>query len=184
VLPSIDIALRVRGAISALAAVVVHGTASLVGSCAQDRPPDGPQGAHRLRGQASGSRIASAPRRREAAARCRSCPTTFAGKPIAIPPLSDREAKLAPVVEEYIDDATTELRVARTSFPSEDRDWVFKHASASLPEIEKATLRLLALREAGGNMNRAAARLGMGRWSLSKWVNRRQLPVHVVDVDE
>jgi hypothetical protein len=48
--------------ISAPAAVVVHGTASLVGSCAQDQPPDGSPCAHRLRGQASRSRIASAPR--------------------------------------------------------------------------------------------------------------------------
>ena len=26
-------------------------------------------------------------------------------------------------------------------------------------------------------MNRAAARLGMGRWSLSKWARRRKLPI-------
>lgn len=108
----------------------------------------------------------------------------FGVGPITIPPLSHRRNELGRIVEEYIDDAIAEFRVPRTSFPTEDRDWVFKHASASLPEIEKATLRLLALREAGGNMNRAAARLGMGRWSLSKWVNRRKLPVHVIDTDE
>ena len=37
----IDIGLRVCGAISAPAAADVHGTAALVGSCAQDEPPDG-----------------------------------------------------------------------------------------------------------------------------------------------
>jgi hypothetical protein len=108
----------------------------------------------------------------------------FGVGPITIPPLSDRRTELSRIVEEYIEDAIAELRVPRTSFPTEDRDWVFQHASASLPEIEKATLRLLAIREAAGNMNRAAARLGMGRWSLSKWVNRRKLPVHVIDTDE
>jgi hypothetical protein len=108
----------------------------------------------------------------------------FGVGPITIPPLSHRRNELARILEEYIDDAIAEFGVPRTSFPTEDRDWVFKHASGSLPEIEKATLRLLALREAGGNMNRAAARLGMGRWSLSKWVNRRKLPVHIIDTDE
>jgi hypothetical protein len=108
----------------------------------------------------------------------------FGVSPIAIPPLRDRAGELPRIVEDYVHDATTELGVPRTSSPTEDRDWVVKYASESLPEIEKATLRLLAIREAGGNLNRAAARLGMARWSLAKWVNRRKLPMHVVDADE
>lgn len=47
------------------------------------------------------------------------------------------------------------------------------------------TLRLLALREVGGQHEIAPPlALAWGRWSLSKWVNRRKLPVHIVDADE
>lgn len=103
----------------------------------------------------------------------------FGAVPITIPPLCRRAGELPRIIAEYVSDATAELGLPRTSFLGSDRDWILEHASTSLPEIEKATLRLLALREAGGNMNRAAARLGMGRWSLSKWVGRRKLPMRI-----
>jgi hypothetical protein len=50
------------------------------------------------------------------------------------------------------------------------------HSAASLPDIEKATLRLVAIRESR-NLSGAAARLGMAPVSLSRWVGRRRLPV-------
>jgi hypothetical protein len=103
----------------------------------------------------------------------------FGAAPITIPALSRRASELPRILEEYVQDATAELGLPRTSFPPSDRDWILEHAATSLPEIEKATLRLLALREAGGNMNRAAARLGMARWSLSKWASRRKLPIRI-----
>jgi transposase-like protein len=47
-------------------------------------------------------------------------------------------------------------------------------ATTSLSEIEKATLRLVALRSSA-TVSQAAARLGMAPVSLSRWVARRKL---------
>jgi len=47
-----------------------------------------------------------------------------------------------------------------------------------LPDIEKATLRLVAIRESR-NLSAAAARLGMAPVSLSRWIGRRKLPMHI-----
>jgi DNA-binding transcriptional LysR family regulator len=43
-----------------------------------------------------------------------------------------------------------------------------------MSEIEKTTLRLVALR-ASRNMSNAAERLGMAPVSLSRWIDRRRL---------
>jgi ActR/RegA family two-component response regulator len=51
---------------------------------------------------------------------------------------------------------------------------VRQHAVTSLAEVEKATLRLVALRTSR-NPSNAAARLGMASVSLSRWVDRRKL---------
>jgi hypothetical protein len=79
------------------------------------------------------------------------------------------------IVDEYAADAIAELGAARTGFTDADRAWVCEHASTSLAEIEKATLRLVALRFSR-NTSGAAARLGMAAVSLSRWVGRRRLP--------
>lgn len=107
----------------------------------------------------------------------------FGVVPIAIPPLSGRAPELPRIVEEYVQDAAAALGVPRTSFLAEDRAWVAAHASESLAEIEKATLRVLAIRQAGGNMTGAATRLGMARWSLSKWAERRELAMRIIAED-
>jgi hypothetical protein len=99
--------------------------------------------------------------------------------PIVIPSLSRRTSELPRIVDEYARDAVAELGLARTEMPPAYRDWIVAHESASLAHIEKATLRLLALGESGGNTSRAAKRLGMARWSLAKWIGRRQLPMMV-----
>ena len=106
--------------------------------------------------------------------------SAFDSAPITIPILAQRAAELPRVVEEYADDAVAELGFTLSLFTREDRDWVLANESASLPEIEKATARLLAIRHDDGNLNRAAARLGMARMSLYKWIGRRKLPIRVV----
>ena len=52
------------------------------------------------------------------------------------------------------------------------------HAAPSLPNIEKGTLRLVAIPESR-NLSSAAARLGMAPVSLSRWIGRRKLPMHI-----
>lgn len=103
---------------------------------------------------------------------CERCRVT----PIVIPPLSDRRSEIDRIIDEYAEDAITELAAPRSSFPPVDHTWVREHASSSLAEIETATLRLVALRTSR-NLSHASARLGMAPVSLSRWVGRRILPI-------
>jgi FHA domain len=99
--------------------------------------------------------------------------------PIVIPPLSSRIDEIDQIIDEYAADAMTELMLPRSTFPPVDRAWVREHACTSLPDIEKAALRLVALR-ASRNLGETAARLGMARSSLVEWIDRRQLPMEIV----
>jgi hypothetical protein len=99
--------------------------------------------------------------------------------PIVIPPLTGRGAELDQIINEYAEDAMTELATPRSGFLAVDLAWVRKHAVTSLPEIEKATLRLVALR-ASNDVNEAAARLRMAPVSLSRWIGRRSMPMKIV----
>jgi pSer/pThr/pTyr-binding forkhead associated (FHA) protein len=99
--------------------------------------------------------------------------------PITVPPLASRADEIDQIITEYAEDAMAELGMPRTGFLSADRDWVRTHSASSLPDIEKATLRLVAIRESR-NLSSAAARLGMAPVSLSRWIGRRKLPMHVV----
>jgi hypothetical protein len=96
-------------------------------------------------------------------------------EPIVVPPLAMRASELPRIIDEYAADAIAELGAPDTGFTDDDRAWVNEHAATSLVEIEKATLRLVALR-VSRNMSRAAARLGIAPVSLSRWVGRRRLP--------
>lgn len=111
----------------------------------------------------------------DAATRLRYPADVFANPPIEIPSLDERTAELPRIVDEYLIDAAAELALSSDLFTEEDRDWTLKHAVTSLCEIEKATLRLLALR-ASDSETMAAARLGMSQVALSRWFGRRGLP--------
>jgi hypothetical protein len=95
--------------------------------------------------------------------------------PIEVPPLSSRPDEIERVIDEYAADAAAMLHAA-ASFNKVDRDWVRMHSATSLPEIEKGTLRIVALREAG-NIARAAQLIGMAHASLGEWIGRRRLPM-------
>lgn len=99
---------------------------------------------------------------------------TLLADPILVPPLATRRAELARIVDEYARDAITSLGAGPADFPRGDRDWVMVHSAASLPEVEKGTLRLVAIRQAG-SLAGAATRLGMSHVALSQWLGRRRL---------
>ena len=92
--------------------------------------------------------------------------------PICVPPLATRNDELSRIIDEYVQDAIAELDASGTGFADTDHAWVREHAAGSLAEIEKATLRLVALR-ASSNTTIAAARLGMAQVSLVRWLGRR-----------
>jgi pSer/pThr/pTyr-binding forkhead associated (FHA) protein len=100
---------------------------------------------------------------------------TLLADPIVIPPLARRRAELGRIVDEYAHEVIESLGAAATGFTPADRDWVMAHSAASLPEIEKGTRRLVAIRQAG-SIAQAAARLGMSHVALSQWIGRRRLP--------
>lgn len=100
--------------------------------------------------------------------------TTFLATPVEVPPLRKRHKELPRIVDEYVVDAIVALNAPMTSLTAVDRAWVLTQGT-SLPEIEKATLRLVALRSTP-NLTFAAARLRMARASLAEWVARGKVP--------
>lgn len=94
---------------------------------------------------------------------------------IHVPPVLERGDEIPLVVDHYARDAAEELRLPLSTFSPEDRAWVLKHAATSLAEIEKATLRMMALR-GSRTLTDAASRLQMAPVSLTRWFGRRALP--------
>jgi len=88
--------------------------------------------------------------------------------PIMVPSLDTRADELGRIVDEYAADATRALGVGPERFTASDRAWVLQHAAESLPVIEAATQRLVAL-----NMSRttdeASAALGLRGSTLRRW---------------
>lgn len=101
-------------------------------------------------------------------------PLVIRPAPIRLSPLVGRATEIDRVIAEYAADAIAELGAPPGSFTESDHAWVREHAATSLAEIEKATLRLVALRTSR-NMTDAAARLGMAPVSLGRWAGRRKL---------
>jgi hypothetical protein len=99
--------------------------------------------------------------------------------PIMVPPLASRADEIDRIIMEYAQDASAELRTPRTGFLAVDREWVRTYSAKSLPDIEKGTLRLVAIRQSR-NLSNAAERLGMAPVSLSRWIGRRTLPMPVM----
>ncbi|HEX8111215.1 MAG TPA: FHA domain-containing protein [Kofleriaceae bacterium] len=142
--------------------------------CVRSRrlPPDFAQVVERLRDPTSQVQLIVCA---EAPKECERCRVT----PLVIPPLADRQDEIDRIIHEYAHDAMVELATPRYVFQAADHDWVREHAASSLPEIEKATLRLVALR-ASRNLSHAATQLGMAPVSLSRWIGRREMPMEIV----
>ncbi|MBX3158313.1 MAG: FHA domain-containing protein [Deltaproteobacteria bacterium] len=102
------------------------------------------------------------------------CTHDAAEATIAIPALATRAADLERIVDAYGADATAALGPG-TWLTARDRAWVLAHAATSLSDIEKATLRIAALRR-GGSITRAAQLLGMSHVALTEWIARRRPP--------
>ena len=95
----------------------------------------------------------------------------FLPAPIVVPPLHERETELPRIIEEYVRDAVATLGVLTSDLSGADHQWIQDNA-ATLPEIEKAASRLVALR-ASRRHSHAADRLGMTLVALSRWLERR-----------
>lgn len=95
---------------------------------------------------------------------------------IEIPTLSSRRADLPRIASEYIEDAAHLLHTTDDCFSPRDIEWVLDRAAfgteLTISDIEKAALRVVALRMAG-DLTSAARLLGMARVSLERWIRRR-----------
>jgi hypothetical protein len=94
--------------------------------------------------------------------------------PIEVPSLATRVEDLPRIITEYAQDAIAALGAPAGSFEPNDHRWVLEDAATSFDEIEKATLRCVALMSSA-NISRAAATLGMAQVSLLRWLGRRNL---------
>ena len=92
--------------------------------------------------------------------------------PIVVPALKKRAHELPRIVDEYASEALRKLGADAACFTSDERSWVIEHAARTLPEIGRATMRLVALRQTG-SIPQAAARLGLSYVTLYHWLNRR-----------
>jgi len=86
--------------------------------------------------------------------------------PIELPSLETRKSELPRIVDDYTTDATRTLGGGWLS--DVDREWVLEHAAGSLLKIERATLRLAAIRKTG-SVTGAARLLGMTASGLNRW---------------
>ena len=100
----------------------------------------------------------------------------YFSSPIEIPTLAERVHELDRIIDEYVRDAFGHLNLALRGLPREDHAWVRRHASSSIAAIEKATLRLAALR-GYDSVEAAAPRIGMTPRSLAQWLERRRVPM-------
>jgi pSer/pThr/pTyr-binding forkhead associated (FHA) protein len=92
--------------------------------------------------------------------------------PIQVPPLRERRLEIPRIVKEYAAEAIAALRAPAACFTAADLRWVVDHAASSLDEIEKATLRVVAIKSSY-NPSQAAELLGMAPVSLVRWLGRR-----------
>lgn len=90
--------------------------------------------------------------------------------PIVLPRLRTRAARLDRCIDTYLTRACSDLG-GETS-PA-DRRWIRRHDGQTLGRIELAARRLVALRNSGGSITRAATMLGVAHSALSEWVARR-----------
>lgn len=105
----------------------------------------------------------------EAPSQCKA----FEVAPVIVPAISSRAAELPRILDEYERDAR-ELLGGTASLNPMDREWIAARSASALSEVATATLRLVALRQAG-SVNAAAELLGMSHTSLLRWLGRRKL---------
>jgi len=163
-----DARLRVRGAAAANRPTLAAALEVAVGGVLCVRSQHPPRDFRRAVGRVPevGTRLVVCA---DAAERCHVLLTV--AEPIRVPPLASRTEELPRIVDAYADDARAEL-ASPAPLTASHRHWVMARC-ASLPAIELATRRMVALQRAG-NVAGAAALLGMGHTSLGEWLARRR----------
>ncbi|MGH9887077.1 MAG: hypothetical protein ACREBE_16245, partial [bacterium] len=94
-----------------------------------------------------------------------------------IPSLETRRDELQRIAHEYLEDAIEALHGPAACLDADTIEWILGRSALSanitIPDIEKAALRAVALRMTGG-VTKAARLLGLAPVSLQRWLWRRQ----------
>jgi hypothetical protein len=93
---------------------------------------------------------------------------------VVITPLADRARELHRIIDAYAADAIAAF--GGGALAPADQEWIERHASGSLQQIEMATRRIVALHVCGESITQASKLLSMSHGSLSDWLARRSLP--------
>lgn len=104
----------------------------------------------------------------------------FAAAPIVVPPLANRKEELDQIIQEYATDAAGPLELGEHWLTTEDYEWMRDHLF-TLAEIQKATIRLAAIKKAG-SMTAGARRLGISHVAMRKWLRTHKFPGSLAEV--
>jgi hypothetical protein len=99
----------------------------------------------------------------------------FASSPIAVPPLTSRKAEMDQIIKEYAIEAAAAMGIGEHWLSPAERAWIRDRCGDSLPDIQKATLRLAAIRQAGSS-SAGALRLGISHTAMLKWLRNHEYP--------
>lgn len=103
----------------------------------------------------------------------------FNAAPIVIPSLATRKDEIERIIDEYAVDAAGPFDLGEHWLNAAERAWIRDHLR-TLAEIQKATIRLAAIRQAG-SMTAGAARLGISHVAMSKWLRTHKFPANLAD---
>jgi len=103
----------------------------------------------------------------------------FNAAPIVIPPLASRKEELDRIIEEYAADAAGPWGLGEHWLNAAERAWIRGNLH-TLANIQKATMRLAAIRQAG-SMTRGAALLGISHVAMLKWLRTHSFPAGLAD---
>ncbi|MGN6111167.1 MAG: FHA domain-containing protein [Kofleriaceae bacterium] len=103
--------------------------------------------------------------------------STYLGRTsqIVLPTLAERPEDLDRLIRELTGEAVAALGAAESAFRDADHRRIREAAPPTLTGLAELTRRLVALRNWG--LTHGAARLGISRVALAKWMRRRSIPI-------
>jgi hypothetical protein len=105
---------------------------------------------------------------------------TMTAEPLVLTPLTVRWRDRFRIIDEIAEDVVAALGVRATAVSAADRRVILEHDGETVPDLEKATLRVAALRSRA-TLSGAARQLGMAPISLVRWATVRGLLERNVD---
>jgi pSer/pThr/pTyr-binding forkhead associated (FHA) protein len=99
----------------------------------------------------------------------------FAAAPVIVPRVSSRKAEIDRVIIEYAAEAAGIMGIGVHWLSPAERVWIRDHLGDSLPDIQRATLRLAAIRRAG-SISAGALKVGISHTAMLKWLRHYEFP--------